>query len=85
MNLFVVYFVRYDHDGNEWLVLKSIYDNIEKCYDYIKNNRKYENKITLIHQYDEKKPDGACDAAYNQNFNNVEQCDYVIEQRLINT
>jgi hypothetical protein len=82
MSVFAVSYVDYDRDGNEWLQLKGVYDNIDLCHSYINSKRNNDN-ITLFHQHGLNERD-ALDIVYNHNFRNNPKCDYMIEEITLN-
>lgn len=82
MSVFTVSYVDYDHDGNEWLVLKGIYDSIDLCYSYIDSKRNNDN-ITLFYRRELNGKD-ARDIVYNHNFRQTPKCDYIIEEINLN-
>lgn len=83
MSIFAVSYVSYDHEGNEWLVLKGIYDCVDLCHDYIKSKRT-NNNITLFHKREPNSKRDAHIEVYNHNFQEHPKYDYVIEEIKIN-
>lgn len=84
MELFAVHKVDHDHEGNEWLKLKGVYDTHEKCHDYINGKRTNPNYITLIHKRTVEETEDALDIVYKLNFRYPVKCDYIIEQIMCN-
>jgi hypothetical protein len=88
--MFVVLKVDHDHEGNEWLSLKNIYDNVESCHLYINKKRasdeiniKYNhfNFVTLYHKREIDEKVNVVNKVYHHNFNGYNiKCDYVIEE-----
>jgi hypothetical protein len=92
--MFVVFKVDQDHEGNEWLVLKNIYDCIESCHLYINRKRisdelniKYNkfNYMTLYHKREIEEKVDAVNKVYQHNFKGYNvKCDYIIEEIILN-